>query len=188
MREGTMLLQMALNEQDLLKVQAAFPDGRLELRDGKIIVMSPSDDMSEIVAFELAARLREWVRPRKLGFVFTSSAGFRLPNGDIVSPDVSYFAKERMRRVSRAFAAAVPNLAVEVKSPSDRISDLDEKLALLRSFGTQVALLVDPDEQVVKVHAEGQPSLTLTDADTLELPIILPGWSMPVSELWPPQL
>jgi Uma2 family endonuclease len=183
-----MLSHMALTERDLAEVQAVYPDNRLELRDGKIIIMSPSGDFSEAVAFELALRLGEWVRPRRLGFILTSSAGFRLPNGDVVAPDVSFVAKERMRIPPRHYADVVPNLVVEVKSPSDRVSELEEKLSLLRSYGAQAALLIDPDEHTVKVDADDQPCRTLTDADTLDLAVLLPGWSMRVSELWPEAL
>jgi Uma2 family endonuclease len=183
-----MLSHMALTERDLLTIQAAYPNSRLELRDGKIIVMSPSDYMSEAIVARLTRRLLDWVEPRKLGFVVTSSAGFRLPNGDVLAPDVSFVAKERMRIPPRDYADVVPNLVVEVKSPSDRVAELGEKLSLIRSFGAQAALLIDPDERTVKVDTDDQPPRTLTDADMLDLPGLLPGWSMPVSELWPQQL
>lgn len=183
-----MLSKMALTEQDLRTVQAAYPNARLELRDGKIIVMSPSGFASEEVAALLTARLVSWVYPRKLGRVATSSAGFRLPNGDIISPDVSFVARERMRISPDNFADVVPNLAVEVKSPSDRISELADKLALLRSLGAQSTLLIEPVERTVIVNAEGESQRVLVDGDALELPEILPGWSMPVSELWPQEL
>src|ERR1017187_7607538 len=119
-----MLSNMALTERDLLTVQAAYPNSRLELRDGKIVVMSPSGDICENVVARLCRRLGNWVEPRELGFVFTSSAGFRLPNGDVIAPDTSYVAKERMQTPSRGFADCVPNLVVEVKSPSDRVREL----------------------------------------------------------------
>lgn len=183
-----MLFHMALTERDLLTIQAAYPNSRLELRDGKIIVMSPSDDLSEAIVLMLAARLHEWVKPRKLGFVLTSSAGFRLPNGDVVAPDVSLVLKERMRIPPRHYADVVPHLVVEVKSPTDRVAELEEKLSLLRSFGAQALLLIDPDERTVKVDVIGQPTRTLADADILDLSALLPGWSMRVSELWPEPL
>lgn len=150
--------------------------------------MGLSDCYSEAVVVALASRLQGWVEPRKLGFVATSSAGYRLPNGDIVAPDVSFVAKERMRISPRDFADVVPNLVVEVKTPTERIAELEEKLSLLRLLGAQAALLIDPDEHTVKVDAEGKPSRMLTDADTLDLPVLLPGWSMHVSELWPEPL
>ena len=183
-----MLSNMALTERDLLTVQRAYPNGRLELRDGKIIITGPSGCQSDAIAFELAARLREWAKPRKLGFVVGSSAGFRLPNGDVVAPDVSYIAKERMRFPPHDFVNGAPNLVAEVKSPTDRAGELEEKLSVVRSLGTQTAWLIDPDEKTVKVDAGGQPPRTLTDADMLDLPELLPGWSMRVSELWPEPL
>ena len=183
-----MFPEMALTERDLLTIQAAYPNSRLELRDGKIIVMGLSDFMSEAIVVLLASHLLDWVEPRKLGFVLTSSAGFRLPNGDVIAPDVSFVAKERMRIPPRTYADVVPNLVVEVKSPTDRVAELEEKLSLLLSFGAQAALLIDPDERTVKVDVAGQPTGTLADADILDLPALLPGWCLPVSELWPEPL
>jgi Uma2 family endonuclease len=183
-----MLSNMALTEKDLLTVQAACPDNRVELRDGKIIVMSPSDHVSEVIVARLVARLQNWVEPRDLGFIATSSAGFHLPNGDVVAPDITYVSRQRMQTSPRGYAHVVPDLVVEVKSPSDRIAELEEKLALLRSLGAQASVLIDPDEHTVVVEANDQPRRTLMDADALEFPALLPGWSMPVSELWPKPL
>jgi Uma2 family endonuclease len=188
MREGTMVSEMALTERDLAAVQAVYPDSRVELRDGKIIVMSPSGCSAEAVVAAFTQHLRGWVQPHKLGFVFTSSAGFRLPSGDVISPDVSFVAKQRMSFPPLGYASVVPNLVVEVKSPSDRIAELVEKLTLLRSFGAQAALLIDPEERTVELDAEDQPKVTLSGADTIELPELLPGWSVRVSELWPEPL
>ena len=183
-----MLLDMALTEQDLIALQAALPDNRLELRAGKIIVMSPSDAMSETIAVRLAHRLSQWVEARKLGFVLGSSAGFCLPNGDVVAPDVSFVARDRMRLPPRQYARVVPNLAVEVRSPSNTVAELAQKLALMRSFGTQAALLIDPDVRNVALDSDEQGNLVLAGDDVLDLPGNLPGWSMPVSELWPEEL
>jgi len=179
---------MALTERDLLKVQAAYPNGRLELRDGKVVIKGFLDLWSAGIVTNLLTHLFNWVQPRRLGFVASSNAGFRLTNGDIVAPAATFVAKERMRIPPRDFADVVPNLVVEIKSCSDRIAELDQKLSLLRSLGAQAALLIDPDERTVMVDADGQPRCVLTDADTLVLPLLLPGWSMRVSELWPEPL
>ena len=188
MREGSMQTEMALTERDLLRVQAANPDCRVELRDGKIIVMSPSGLYSELVVTNLVAHLQSFVRDRKLGFVVGSSGGFHLPNGDIVGPDVSFVSRERLRSVPCGFARIAPDLAVEVKSPSNRIPELAEKLAMLRSQGTQVTLLVDPDERTVVFEGAGGRPRILRAEDAIELPSLVPGWSMRVSELWPEEL
>jgi len=188
MREGSMQTEMALTERDLLRVQAANPDCRVELRDGKIIVMSPSGLFSEAVGTRLLARLHQFVEEHRLGLVVGSSGGFHLPNGDIVGPDVAFVSRERLRSVPRGFARVAPDLAVEVKSPSNRIPELAEKLAMLRSQGTTVTLLIDPDERTVVFEGAGGQRRVLRDEDTIELSSLLPGWSMRVSELWPESL
>lgn len=179
-----MSVSMALTERDLLRVQREHPACRVELRAGAIVVMAPSGGLSEAVAILLAERLSQWARTRKLGFVFGSSAGYRLPNGDIAAPDVSYVSRGRMSTVPADFINVVPDLAVEIRSPSDRLADLREKLELLRSLGTQVTWLIDPEARSVSILKD-DASIELTGEDTLTLPTLLPGWSMPVNELWP---
>lgn len=71
---------MLLTQADLQTFQAQYPDHRLELVNGKVIVMSSSGYESDEVAAETIRLLGNWVRPRKLGRVAASSAGFRLPN------------------------------------------------------------------------------------------------------------
>ena len=183
-----MLSSMALTEKDLLTVQAAYPGNRVELRDGKIIIMSPSGHAPEVIVARLTARLQNWIEPRGLGFVATSSAGFHLPNGDVIAPDVSYVSKRKMPVSPPGFAHVVPDLVVEVKSPSDRIAELEAKLSLVRTLGAEVTWLIDPEKRTVTVDADGQAPFLVTDIDVLELPTLLPGWSMRVSELWPPRL
>lgn len=185
MREGSMQTKMALTERDLLRVQAANPECRVELRDGKIIVMSPSSYGSDAVATRLAILLGRFVLERKLGVVTGSSAGFRLPNGDIVSPDLSFVSTNRLHSIEpNHFANLAPDLAVEVRSPSDRVRELEEKLGMLREFGAKATMLVDPKARTVTLDAGEAPRRVLANADLLELPDLLPGWSIRVSELW----
>ena len=73
---------MGLTVQDLQKLQAAHPDYRMELIAGQVQVMSPSGYEADEVSIELARQLANWVRPRRLGRVTGSSAGFILPNTD----------------------------------------------------------------------------------------------------------
>lgn len=177
---------MSLTIEDLEAFQIQHPDHNLELVKGKIIVMSPSGYESDEVAAEVVAQIRNWVRPRQLGRVTASSAGFRLPNRDVRSPDASFVSAERLRRSPRSFADLAPDLMVEVKSPTDSVEDLESKIAEFLTLGTQVGLLVNPDRQTVTVYRLDQEAVTLTNNDVLTVPNVLPGWSVPVSELWPP--
>ena len=82
---------MSLNIVDLEKVQTYFTDAHLdykiELVDGKIIVIGLSDYNSEVIIARLITFLNLWVMPRALGYVTGSGAGFRLPDGNLRGPD-----------------------------------------------------------------------------------------------------
>ena len=150
--------------------------------------MSPSGYESDEVAAEAVRLLGNWVRPRRLGRVAASSAGFRLPNTnhDVRSPDASFVSAERLRRSPKSFAELAPDLMVEVKSPTDRLADLESKISEFLSLGTQIGLLIDPQQQTVTLYRSEQTTVTLGNEDILTIPELLPGWEVPVVDLWPP--
>ena len=176
---------MSLTVRDLEKLQADYPDYRMELVHGEIVVMSPSGYESDEVAVSLAALLWNWVHPHRLGRVTGSSAGFKLPNSDTRAPDVSFVAAERLRRSPRSFAELAPDLMVEVKSPTDSLTKLREKIAQFLDLGTKVGILINPEDHRVELYRLGQDAKVLQDDDVLTVPELLPGWEVEVSQLWP---
>jgi Uma2 family endonuclease len=178
---------MSLTLEDLEQIQQQHPDFRMELVKGNIIVMSPSGYESDEVAAAMIAQLSNWVRPRKLGRTAASSAGFRLPNLDLRAPDASFVLAERLRRSPKSFAQLAPDLTVEVKSPSDNLEDLRAKIQEFLSLGTKVGILLNPDERIVEVYNLGQEAIILRDGDILTVPELLPGWEVPIADLWPPE-
>ena len=164
-------------------------DYQMELVDGKIIVMEPSDVYASEVGARLIRFLGNWVDPRRLGRVFDSSGGFILPtaSSNLKAPDVSFVLAERLRQSPRYFAQMLPDLTVEIKSQSDRIKPLEEKILQFLTLGTQVGMLIDPDEETVTIfYRDGRPKVVLGNGDVVAVPELLPGWSVPVSDLWPP--
>ena len=176
-----------LTRKDLEKLQAEHPDYRMELVDGKITIMSPSGYQSDEVATEVAAQLRNWVKPRKLGRVTASSAGFELPNSDVRAPDVSFVLAERMKISPLSFARLAPDLMVEVKSPTDSLSALRKKIQGFLSQGTKVGILINPEKHRVEIYRLGEEVVVLGDSDVLSIPDLLPGFEVAVSDLWPPE-
>jgi Uma2 family endonuclease len=178
---------MALTVKDLEKIQEQIPDHRLELVDGEIIVMSPSGYESDEVATRMAAKMFNWVDDRRLGRITGSSAGFNLPNADTRAPDVSFVRAERLRRSPRSFAELAPDLMVEVKSPTDSLLKLREKIEAFLEAGTKVGILINPEQRWVEVRRSLQTPITLQDGDVLTVPDLLPGWEVLISELWSPE-
>ncbi|MFB2894132.1 Uma2 family endonuclease [Aerosakkonemataceae cyanobacterium BLCC-F50] len=177
----------SLTIKDLEKLQAEHPDYRMELVDGNIIVMSPSGYESAEVAFEFATQLLNWVKPRKLGRVTGSNAGFILPNSDIRAPDVSFVLAKRLRKSPRSFAELAPDLMVEVKSPNDSLKALRKKIEDFLSLGTRIGILINPEKHIVEVYRLGQDVVILGDGDVLTIPDLLPGWELAISDLWSPE-
>lgn len=193
------LCLMSLTIKDLEQLQSQNPDLRMELVEGNIIVMGPSDYESDEIGSRLLTFLNMWVMPRKLGRVTGSSAGFILPSletdentGDpekrnLRAPDVSFVRAERLKKTQRDFVQLVPNLMVEVKSKSDRLKPLQEKIQLFLELGSTVGILIDPDKLLVTVYRLNQEPITLRDNDKLTIPELLPGWELALAELWPPE-
>jgi Uma2 family endonuclease len=179
----------SLTVRDLEKLQAQHPDYQMELVGGEIVIMSPSGYESDEVAAEIIAQLRNWVRPRKLGRVTASSAGFKLPNADqdVRAPDASFVRAERLKRTTADYAQLVPDLTFEVKSKSDSIIRLREKIQQFLDLGTQVGVLVDPRTRTLEVYRPGDERVTLQDGDSLTVPELLPGWEMAIADIWAPE-
>ena len=175
----------ALTRFNLEKLQSEYPNYRIELVDGNIIFMSPSGYESDEVATEVAAELRNWVKPRKLGRVTGAGAGFELPNSNVRAPDVSFVLAERLRTSPRSFAEISPDLMIEVKSPSDTLKSLRDKIQEFLSQGTKIGILMNPEKHKVEIYRLGEEAVILGDGDILSIPDLLPGWEVAVSDLWP---
>lgn len=176
-----------LKLKDLEQLQQQQPDLKMELVSGEIVVMSPSGYNSDEVAANLIIGLGSWVKPRKLGRVTASSAGFELSSQDTRSPDVSFVKAERLPISPDSYAQLAPDLAVEVKSPTDNLDKLREKLDSFLAQGTAVGILIHPQQKWVELRRPNQEPVILKGADILTLPDLLPGWELPLDELWAPE-
>ncbi|OBQ32470.1 MAG: hypothetical protein AN487_22285, partial [Anabaena sp. CRKS33] len=142
--------------KDIEQVQTAFSEAGLdydvELTNGKISIVGPSDIVSSEISSRLIAFLFAWVNPRRLGRVFDSAGGFILPDSNLTAPDVSFVSAARLRQSPRYFGELVPDLVVEIKSQSHRIKPLVNKILNLIKLGAIIGILIDPDEETVTVY------------------------------------
>jgi Uma2 family endonuclease len=175
--------------KDLEKVQSTLSDAgldyQLELEDGRIQIVGPSDIVSSEIGVIFSSLLGNCVYPRRLGRLF-SYGGFILPDSNLKAPDVSFVRAYRLKQSVRYFAELVPDLVVEIKSQSDRVNALKKKIQNFLDLGAQVGILIDPDELTVTVYRPtGEPTV-LGNEDILTVPELFAGWELPVNELWPP--
>ncbi|MEG4057238.1 MULTISPECIES: Uma2 family endonuclease [unclassified Microcoleus] len=180
----------AMTLKDLNQVQTLFSeaglDYQIELEDGIISVMGPSDIVSSEISSRLIAFLFAWINPRRLGRVFDSAGGFIMPDTNVKVPDVSFVRAARLRQSPRYFGELVPDLVVEIKSQSDRIKLIETKVLKFIELGAIVGILIDPDQETVTIYrSTGEPTV-LGNGDILTVAELFPGWELPVSELWPP--
>ena len=176
--------------KDVEKLQTAINDAGLdydvELTNGRISIVGPSDIVSSEIGILFSRLLANWVYPRRLGRVFDSAGGFILPDSNLTAPDVSFVSAARLRQSPRYFGELVPDLVVEIKSQSDRIKTLKNKILNLIKLGEIIGILIDPDEETVTVYRSQGEAIVFHNGDILTLPELFPGWELAVSELWPP--
>jgi len=180
----------AMTLKDLNQVQTLFSeaglDYKIELEDGRLSIVGPSDIVSSEISSILIRLLGNWVYPRRLGIVFDSAGGFIMPDTNVKAPDVSFVRAARLRQSPRYFGELVPDLVVEIKSQSDRIKLIETKVLKFIELGATVGILIDPDEETVTIYrSTGEPTV-LGNGDILTVAELFPGWELPVSELWPP--
>ena len=117
-----------------------------------------------------------------------SDSGIRLERDPdtVREPDLAFISAERLpldTRV-RGYSEVVPDLVIEIISPNDRPVAVNDKTEMWLRHGVRMALLVDPDGRTVTVLPHDGPAQTLTDADTLDLADVLPGFTCPVRDIF----
>ena len=125
------------------------------------------------------------VNANGLGRVYFE-AGFLLGPDHVRSPDVAFVRRERRMAagVRDGYFPGHPDLAVEVISPSNRRWEIEEKIADYLEAGTRAVIVVYPRRRSVVIHYPDGDVATLGDGDTLEVPDVISGWSMPVSAIF----
>jgi Uma2 family endonuclease len=169
-------------EQDLL---ATPKDGRkYELVDGEIRV-SPAGDRHSVVAAQLVALLVTFVKQHRLGYVCGADAGFRLPGGNVRSPDASFVAAGRFPddRVPDDFGNLAPDLAVEVLSPGDRPRHVLDKVGEYLEAGVRMVWVIDPRKARAVVYRSLSDVRKLRADDALDGEDVLPGFRCSLREI-----
>jgi Uma2 family endonuclease len=146
-----------------------------------IILMSPTGSFSGNFNLRISGFLFVWNEDKKLGQLFDSSTGFTLPNGAVRSPDVSWIRNEKWDVLSQEqkeqFAPICPDFVIEIRSKSDDIKYLKDKMDEYIANGTQLGWLIDRFEMKVYIHKPGV-SVEILDSTSARIPgeNVLPGF------------
>ncbi|HET7229611.1 MAG TPA: Uma2 family endonuclease [Longimicrobium sp.] len=167
-----------------------MPDGgvRRELVRGEVCEMTPAGSRHGRIGMRIAARLSGFVEAHGLGEVYGPDTGFMLASDpDTVRvPDVSFVTRERATRVGdvEEFWPGAPDLAIEVISPTDRFSEVDEKIEEYFAAGCRMVVIVNPRRRIATVYRSPDDVLLLREDDVLDGGDVVPGWTLPLAEVF----
>jgi Uma2 family endonuclease len=163
------------------------PDLRLELTaTGELIVMAPAGWESSEKNGDLFGEVWAWNRQTKLGRTFDSSGGFTLSNGAIRSPDVTWIEKSKLANIPAGvkFPQVIPDFVIELRSDTDRMSKLREKMEEYRANGVRLGWLIDPQQQQVEIYRLGQDVEVLQSPTELSGEDVLPGFVLDLRSIF----
>ena len=155
---------------------------------GELLIMPPAGSGTGDRNAEITMQLRLWAKRDGTGIAFDSSAGFTLSNGATRSPDASWIARSRWEGLTREqrerFAPLCPDFVLELRSPSDRLRDLQDKMQEYLANGARLGWLVDPGPRHVYVYRPAAPVERLEHPDTVSGDPVLPGFVLDLHEIW----
>jgi Uma2 family endonuclease len=155
---------------------------------GELLIMPPTGSETGGSNFELAVQLGTWIKRDGTGKGFDSSTGFTLPNGATVSPDISWVKLERWNALSASqrikFAPIVPDFVVELRSESDTLKDLSDKMQQYMNNGVKLGWLIDRKRRRVYIYRPGVPVQQLDNPETVSGDPELPGFVLKLGEIW----
>lgn len=161
---------------------------RYEVVNGELVDMGISGALHSYVCSTLMIILGTYVRTHRLGVMFDSSTAFKMKDGNRRSPDLSFFAKERLQGMTElpfGFLEGAPDLAVEVLSPQNTLEEIHDRLVDYFANGTRLAWVVHPIEHYILVYRSAQETdRLLKSVDTLEGEEVVPGFTLPVFHLF----
>ena len=163
---------------------AITDDGRFDLIDGELHVVLAALEHGEPAANIIIA-LGAFAKPRRLGKLYTAEATFVLGSGTALCPDAAYLRMERVPpKGTEGFYQGAPDLAVEVVSPSETRPMVARKVERYLHAGTAIVWCVCQNTETVVVHRPGREPVTLGVDDVLDGGDLLPGFSLPVREVF----
>lgn len=179
---------VTVTDEELMLMSSKNPELRFEQNaDGTIVAMAPTGGISGNREAKAITYLMVWVEDHDLGEVFSSSAGFRLPNGALRFPDAAFIAKGRLAdnwdEEEDKFIPLAPDFVIEIRSKSDSLEVLQEKMQEYIENGVRLEWLVDRQHQCAYAYRADR-SITQYPADAmLSGEDVVPGFTIALKKL-----
>jgi len=182
-------IALTVTQEQFWELARANQEIKLERTStGKLIAMPPTGSDTGNRNADIIGQLWLWNRQHQLGRVFDSSTGFHLPNGADRSPDAAWISNERWNAIRPeervGFAPICPDFVVELRSPSDNLQLLQDKMGEYLANGTRLGWLVDRPNGTVEIYRRDRPVETRDRPSSLSGEDILPGFVLDLTDIW----
>jgi Uma2 family endonuclease len=177
------------SDDELFVFCASNPDLRIERNKKKeLVIMSPVGGLSSSRNNTVSSLLWIWNNQKGLGVTFDSSCGFRLPDNSMLSPDAAFVSMKKWEELNdidkRKFPPIVPDFVIEVRSESDSLTELQDKMSNWIKNGCLLAWLIDPIEQKVYIYDSNGLIKTISSFQVkINGEKVLPGFDLDLSLL-----
>lgn len=155
---------------------------------GELIIMPPAGGETGNRNAGLTAQLWVWNEQNKLGIVFDSSTGFKLPNGADRSPDAAWVKLERWNALTQQqqtrFLPLCPDFVIELLSPSDSLKVAQEKMREYRDNGARLGWLINRKSRQVEIYRQNQEVEMLESPVSLSGEDVLPDFILSLDKIW----
>ncbi|BDI14557.1 hypothetical protein ANSO36C_03590 [Nostoc cf. commune SO-36] len=185
---STLKLKIDLTDEQFFQMCQKNRDYRFErTASGELLIMPPTGSDTGNRNFDMVVELGIWNKQTKLGKGFDSSSGFTLPNGAERSPDVSWVKIERWNALTpeqqEKFAPICPDFVVELRSRTDSLKELQEKMQEYIENGAQLGWLIDRKNKRVEIYRPGKNVEILDNPVSLSGENVLPGFVLNLQQI-----
>lgn len=183
-------IALSVTPEQFTALAATNRDLRLErTAQGTLIVNPPTGWETGERNRSIIGQLDRWYEEnRESGKAFDSSTGFTLPNGAIRSPDASWVSRERWEALTpeakNTFPKICPDFVVELRSNSDALKSLQEKMKEYLDNGAKLGWLINPQQRQVEIYRQGKEKKVLENPAELSGEEVLPGFILKLGRLW----
>jgi Uma2 family endonuclease len=180
-----------LTEDQFFEFCQINQDLRIErTAEGDLVIMPPEGGETGNRNAVLVTFLTQWALQDGTGVTFGSSTGFILPNGAMRAPDAAWVRRSRLATLTadqkQKFLPLCPDFVAEIRSPTDRLSTLQEKMQEYLDNGVQLGWLIDLPSRTVNVYRPNRAVERLEHSATLTGDAVLPGFSLDLHFIWEP--